>query len=138
VNTEEEKLLLYKSIALKMIGQYGKEEAYSRIKEAIQIVDTFTKCNEPVGNVFGILGSIASIILQSECLDKEEITNSTWSEMLENEDVKVTFIIEPKSRNLDKVLHGIAKKSQRAYLDFATDMGDKHSWFVSKKVNADV
>lgn len=70
--------------------------------------------------------------------EKEETTNSTWSETLENEDVKVTFIIEPKSSNLNKVLHGIAKKSQRAYLDFATDMGNKHSWFASKKVNADV
>ena len=72
---QKEKLLLYKSIALKMIEQHGKEEAYSRIKEAIQIIDAFTKYNEPVGNVVVILGSISSIILQSERLTTKSVTH---------------------------------------------------------------
>ncbi|WP_299448157.1 hypothetical protein [uncultured Phascolarctobacterium sp.] len=65
---QKEKLLLYKSIALKMMEQYGKEGAYSRIKEAIQIIKAFAKYNEPIGNSLGILGIINSIIIQSERL----------------------------------------------------------------------
>ena len=65
---QKEKLLLYKSIALKMIEQYGKEEVYSRIKEAVEIIKAFAQYNEPIGNSLGILGIINSIIIQSERL----------------------------------------------------------------------